>query len=113
MKFHTFSLLSVLFFCLHQHENDASSSTTASASSATACADTATNCAQLSNLCNDRTYTLMLEEHCKKTCGRCVGGCQDASTRCAAWNRNGFCRNQYYTNADKRQYCANTCGLCP
>lgn len=31
---------------------------------------------------------------------------------CVHWARNGFCTSSYRTDAEKRQFCPNECGLC-
>ncbi|ALN93795.1 hypothetical protein [Lysobacter gummosus] len=38
--------------------------------------------------------------------------CQNTSSQCQTWVANGFCSNTFYTNVQKAQYCAVSCGLC-
>uniref|UniRef100_A0A914E9N9 ShKT domain-containing protein n=1 Tax=Acrobeloides nanus TaxID=290746 RepID=A0A914E9N9_9BILA len=40
-----------------------------------------------------------------------TNGCTD-NAKCFTWVRNGFCSNSFYTTAQKRQYCPNSCCLC-
>ncbi|CAJ0575895.1 unnamed protein product, partial [Mesorhabditis spiculigera] len=37
--------------------------------------------------------------------------CVDASTNCATWVKNGFCRNAFYKTADKKTSCCKSCGF--
>jgi len=81
------------------------------------CNDLATNCAQNAILCNDPTYSALMHSQCQKTCGFCNGGgsngnCVDCSPNCALWVSNGFCRNNGYTDQQKRDNCAKSCNLC-
>ncbi|KHJ98513.1 shTK domain protein [Oesophagostomum dentatum] len=43
-----------------------------------------------------------------KTCPNAV----DSNASCASWANNGFCKNEFYTLAQRKQYCAKTCNLC-
>ncbi|CAJ0962761.1 unnamed protein product, partial [Mesorhabditis belari] len=38
--------------------------------------------------------------------------CKDASANCAQWVPSGFCANPSYTDKQKKDYCAKSCGLC-
>ncbi|VDO81065.1 unnamed protein product [Haemonchus placei] len=87
-------------------------------SSATPCEDDPnTNCAKLKSKCSDHRYDDLLNNHCRKTCGRCdtlstISACFDASNQCKEWNTNGFCNSTFYDEPFKKQYCAKTCSLC-
>uniref|UniRef100_A0A7I4YGF9 ShKT domain-containing protein n=1 Tax=Haemonchus contortus TaxID=6289 RepID=A0A7I4YGF9_HAECO len=91
---------------------------TTSQTTATPCEDDPnTNCAKLKSKCSDHRYDDLLNNHCRKTCGRCdtlttIAGCFDASNQCKEWNTNGFCNSTFYDEPFKKQYCAKTCGLC-
>uniref|UniRef100_A0A1I7WDP6 ShKT domain-containing protein n=1 Tax=Heterorhabditis bacteriophora TaxID=37862 RepID=A0A1I7WDP6_HETBA len=78
---------------------------------------------------------------CPKTCGYCcltpefqcnnkecrsnfvyyfIGFCQTTLQKnlrilqqsCGIWKKNGFCESTFYTNSQKIEYCAKSCGLC-
>uniref|UniRef100_A0A1I7TNH4 ShKT domain-containing protein n=1 Tax=Caenorhabditis tropicalis TaxID=1561998 RepID=A0A1I7TNH4_9PELO len=38
--------------------------------------------------------------------------CTDSNASCANWVANGFCTSTFYSDAQKTQYCAASCGLC-
>ncbi|KAI6219050.1 hypothetical protein M3Y95_01125600 [Aphelenchoides besseyi] len=40
------------------------------------------------------------------------GECADESSTCPQWDKNGFCKSEYYTEEEKREKCAKTCNLC-
>ncbi|KAI6198759.1 hypothetical protein M3Y96_00553400 [Aphelenchoides besseyi] len=40
------------------------------------------------------------------------GECADESSTCSQWDKNGFCKSEYYTEEEKREKCAKTCNLC-
>ncbi|VDL87211.1 unnamed protein product [Nippostrongylus brasiliensis] len=87
----------------------------------------------LTPCCGSKVNFICFQVNCQKTCGYCsssststfssvtnsnggsVSACPnaiDSSTKCAQWALNGFCTSSFYTNAQKRSYCAKTCGLC-
>uniref|UniRef100_A0A7E4W878 ShKT domain-containing protein n=1 Tax=Panagrellus redivivus TaxID=6233 RepID=A0A7E4W878_PANRE len=85
------------------------------------CSDVASNCAATANLCNNSVYYSLMTTNCARTCNRCSGSgsgsgtgtsCTNANADCATWAANGFCSSTFYTNDQKRQYCASSCGLC-
>uniref|UniRef100_A0A914Q180 ShKT domain-containing protein n=1 Tax=Panagrolaimus davidi TaxID=227884 RepID=A0A914Q180_9BILA len=80
------------------------------------CSDNAGNCAANARLCNIPSYYNFMTQKCPQTCNRCPGtintSCVDNNPNCAAWIRNGFCRNNFYTVTQKRQYCGRSCNLC-
>jgi hypothetical protein len=92
--------------------------TTASPGGGTTCTDVATNCAANAALCNNASYRDLMTQKCPKTCNRCSGSggsgstCTNSNANCASWVANGFCSNTFYTAAQKRQYCAQSCNLC-
>jgi len=81
----------------------------------TNCFDRAVNCSVLQEYCNNpATYDQMTIE-CPRTCNRCSasnGTCVDCNPNCAIWMSNGFCQNNAYTDQQKRENCAKSCGLC-
>uniref|UniRef100_A0A7E5A0E3 ShKT domain-containing protein n=1 Tax=Panagrellus redivivus TaxID=6233 RepID=A0A7E5A0E3_PANRE len=81
----------------------------------TDCADVAANCATLTAYCTNPIYYDLMTEKCPNTCNRCDSqGCAnaDAEAKCAVWVSNGFCTNAFYTDDQKREHCARSCGLC-
>jgi hypothetical protein len=91
--------------------------TTVAPGGGTTCSDIATNCAANVGLCNNSAYFTLMTQKCPRTCNRCSSSipstsCIDTDANCAAWVRNGFCSNTFYTSAQKQQYCARSCNLC-
>uniref|UniRef100_A0A7E4W919 ShKT domain-containing protein n=1 Tax=Panagrellus redivivus TaxID=6233 RepID=A0A7E4W919_PANRE len=80
----------------------------------TTCSNIASNCAANIALCNNSVYYSLMTTNCAATCGRCSSStsCVNANANCASWVSNGFCSSSFYTTAQKRQYCARSCGLC-
>ncbi|CAL2046196.1 unnamed protein product [Caenorhabditis brenneri] len=86
------------------------------------CVDGVTDCANDLSICTRVDMQPFVNEYCKKTCGRCSASpsnpsvpCKyngDSSTACAAWAANGYCTNPFYTDAQRKQYCATTCKIC-
>lgn len=88
------------------------------------CVDAAIECANDKSICRNVDMQAFTQANCKKTCGYCtsstsslwgsttMGGCIDTNRNCASWRTNGFCSNNFYTDAVKRQNCARTCSLC-
>lgn len=83
------------------------------------CVDAATNCAANVALCSNSNYYDLMTQKCAATCGRCSPSnnlpatCSDSNaSNCALWVSNGFCVSQFYTAAQKQQYCAKSCNLC-
>uniref|UniRef100_A0AC34RM18 ShKT domain-containing protein n=1 Tax=Panagrolaimus sp. JU765 TaxID=591449 RepID=A0AC34RM18_9BILA len=83
------------------------------------CNDLATNCAANAALCSNSNYYTLMTQQCPRTCNRCGGNsgnpgtpCSDSNPSCPTWVRNGFCSSNFYTAAQKRQYCARSCNLC-
>uniref|UniRef100_A0AC34G5I2 ShKT domain-containing protein n=1 Tax=Panagrolaimus sp. ES5 TaxID=591445 RepID=A0AC34G5I2_9BILA len=80
------------------------------------CTDVATNCAANAALCNNPSYTTLMTQKCPRTCNRCSGTgggtCVNANSNCASYVANGFCTSTFYTAAQKRSYCAQSCNLC-
>ncbi|KAK0419135.1 hypothetical protein QR680_013973 [Steinernema hermaphroditum] len=76
--------------------------------------DSAT-CEKNKKFCLDNKYHDFLNENCAKTCNFCNASnpdCRDTSNSCKTFATNGFCTSSWYTPAQKKQYCAKTCGLC-
>ncbi|KAH7716664.1 GLY-1 protein, partial [Aphelenchoides avenae] len=74
-------------------------------------------CSRYANLCNNPVYKAAMNSRCAATCARTssslvTNSCVDNNTKCAAWFNMGFCDNTYYTTAQKKAYCAKTCGFC-
>ncbi|VDP35457.1 unnamed protein product [Heligmosomoides polygyrus] len=69
-------------------------------------------------MCNNTAYRHLMSENCAKTCNLCEDvGCLDSTARsallnCPAWDRVGFCDSSYYTDEQKKSFCASTCKLC-
>uniref|UniRef100_A0A1I7U9M3 ShKT domain-containing protein n=1 Tax=Caenorhabditis tropicalis TaxID=1561998 RepID=A0A1I7U9M3_9PELO len=90
------------------------------------CVDGVLDCANDLSICTAVGMQDFVNTYCQKTCARCAsstaapatggGGCttyiRDSSTACASWAANGFCGNNFYTVAQRRQYCATTCRIC-
>uniref|UniRef100_A0A1I7TXN5 ShKT domain-containing protein n=1 Tax=Caenorhabditis tropicalis TaxID=1561998 RepID=A0A1I7TXN5_9PELO len=95
------------------------------------CVDAVTNCGNDLSICNTVGMQEFVNTYCQRTCGRCpsttgsattVAGATtgssctsfaaDSSSSCAAWAANGFCTNNFYTEAQRRARCATTCRLC-
>uniref|UniRef100_A0AC34RB31 ShKT domain-containing protein n=1 Tax=Panagrolaimus sp. JU765 TaxID=591449 RepID=A0AC34RB31_9BILA len=83
------------------------------------CNDVASNCAANVALCSNSVYYSLMTQQCPRTCGRCGSSssyvattCVDSNPSCSTWVRNGFCSSNFYTTAQKRQYCASSCSLC-
>uniref|UniRef100_A0AC35GLN0 ShKT domain-containing protein n=1 Tax=Panagrolaimus sp. PS1159 TaxID=55785 RepID=A0AC35GLN0_9BILA len=84
----------------------------------------ANNCAANSGLCNNSNYYDLMTQKCALTCRRCTPSnnnnnnnpaptCVDSNAAsCASWALNGFCTSQFYTAAQKQQYCAKSCNFC-
>ncbi|CAL2032219.1 unnamed protein product [Caenorhabditis brenneri] len=108
---------------------DASTASTVSSDSSTSssespCADNPnTDCASLKADCSNPKYLPLLKEFCPVTCGLCPGAttvasptadpnCNDSSSNCANWVKNGFCTNCFYKCTDRMKYCKKSCGFC-
>uniref|UniRef100_A0A1I7UWK2 ShKT domain-containing protein n=1 Tax=Caenorhabditis tropicalis TaxID=1561998 RepID=A0A1I7UWK2_9PELO len=86
------------------------------------CVDAVENCANDITICNNMNFQPFVNQYCQKTCGRCSSSpsnntptCTykgDSSTACAAWAANGYCTNPFYTDAQRKLYCATTCKIC-
>ncbi|CAB3398387.1 unnamed protein product [Caenorhabditis bovis] len=85
------------------------------------CVDAVKNCANDITICNSITMQTFVNANCQRTCNRCNGNnnngggtatCGTDQTNCAAWARNGFCTNPFYTEAVRRSRCPRTCNLC-
>ncbi|EFO95327.1 hypothetical protein CRE_08856 [Caenorhabditis remanei] len=96
------------------------------------CVDAVTNCGNDLSICRTVGMESFVNTYCQKTCNRCPSSTTfassgtvtttvtstctsyiaDSSTNCAAWSRNGFCTNTFYTLAQRRARCATTCRLC-
>ncbi|EGT53123.1 hypothetical protein CAEBREN_22386 [Caenorhabditis brenneri] len=95
------------------------------------CVDAVTNCGNDLSICNTVGMQDFVNTYCQRTCGRCPSttasgsvtststgssGCTsfaaDSTTSCTAWAANGFCTNNFYTEAQRRARCATTCRLC-
>jgi hypothetical protein len=93
-------------------------SSSVATTASTLCPDIASNCAANAGLCNNSVYFALMTQKCPRTCGRCSSTgvitptCTDANANCPTWVRNQFCSNSFYTTAQKRSYCARSCGLC-
>ncbi|CAD5227669.1 unnamed protein product [Bursaphelenchus xylophilus] len=115
--FVTFVLLCKIYWADAASSSSTAASTASGAAAASgatsggSCADVALNCPMLSKLCNNPTYVVILTEQCPKTCGICTS-CKDSRESCGTWKNNGFCESAYYTQEQKRQFCANSCDLC-
>ncbi|KAH7722545.1 NAS-31 protein [Aphelenchoides avenae] len=95
------------------------------------CEDSSDTCEKSKFICDHDTYRSIMANQCKRTCGYCTsppnaeppsssssggGGtpataCKDDS-RCKSWVKSGFCKQSFYTDAMKKQYCPKSCGLC-
>ena len=95
------------------------------------CIDSAVDCASQPTICSNTELASFVETNCQRTCGLCgnssttttvvgaaadceggVSNCTDRNSDCVQWNRNGFCASIFYTDDQKREYCAATCQLC-
>ncbi|EGT31498.1 CBN-TAG-293 protein [Caenorhabditis brenneri] len=91
------------------------------------CVDAVVDCANDRSICQAVGMQDFVNQNCQRTCGRCAsstgnpsvpggGSCTtyqaDSSTSCAAWSGNGFCTNTFYTEAQRKQFCATTCRIC-
>ncbi|EFO95360.1 CRE-TAG-293 protein [Caenorhabditis remanei] len=91
------------------------------------CVDAVVDCANDRSICQAVGMQDFVNENCQRTCNRCGsstgspgvpggGSCTsyqaDSSTSCAAWSGNGFCTNTFYTEAQRKQFCASTCRIC-
>ncbi|CAI5452449.1 unnamed protein product [Caenorhabditis angaria] len=38
--------------------------------------------------------------------------CTDSASACSSWVANGYCTNSFYTDAQRKLYCAKSCSLC-
>uniref|UniRef100_A0A7E4ZTX9 ShKT domain-containing protein n=1 Tax=Panagrellus redivivus TaxID=6233 RepID=A0A7E4ZTX9_PANRE len=89
-------------------------SSSVTTTSSTSCSNIASNCAANVALCNNSVYYSLMTTNCAATCGRCSSSttCTNSNANCATWASNGFCSSSFYTTAQKRSYCASSCGLC-
>ncbi|CAR81465.1 ShKT domain-containing protein [Caenorhabditis elegans] len=90
------------------------------------CVDAITDCGDDLSICLNVKMQDFVNQYCQKTCKRCsaattvappvTNNCTvfppDTRTACKAWARNGFCTNNFYTIAHRKQYCATTCRIC-
>ncbi|EGT34323.1 hypothetical protein CAEBREN_15090 [Caenorhabditis brenneri] len=91
------------------------------------CVDGVLDCANDLSICNAVTMQSFVNTYCQRTCARCssttaassnpgtlpcTSYIPNSSPSCAAWAANGFCTNNFYTLAQRRQYCATTCRIC-
>ncbi|CAD5227524.1 unnamed protein product [Bursaphelenchus okinawaensis] len=101
------------------------------------CVDLMKNCARNKKFCHHPSYREMMKKNCAKTCGFCKGPggsgsskkstssssggapsrslqreCRDTHPFCKGWAANGYCESDDYTEEEKRDKCAKTCGLC-
>ncbi|KAK0419138.1 hypothetical protein QR680_013975 [Steinernema hermaphroditum] len=82
------------------------------------CIDHVSNCLRNRRLCSHPRYLEHFKRNCAKTCGFCGSPappapvCRDQSPSCRTFERNGFCKSQFYSLRMKKMQCARTCGLC-
>ncbi|KAH7707896.1 Protein Y39G8B.7 [Aphelenchoides avenae] len=82
------------------------------------CVDKGMNCAVNKQLCDNAIYLQIMTDNCAQTCNKCPGAtnpggaCQDQNMNCANWAKKNFCASPYYSEFQKRTYCAQTCQLC-
>ncbi|CAI2353157.1 unnamed protein product [Caenorhabditis sp. 36 PRJEB53466] len=92
------------------------------------CVDAVVECANDISICQTVGMQDFVNENCQRTCGRygsttgssggvtgsgsCSSYVADSSTTCAEWASNGFCTNTFYTEAQRKSYCASTCKIC-
>ncbi|KAI1730449.1 shK domain-like domain-containing protein [Ditylenchus destructor] len=71
-------------------------------------------------------YKEMMKKNCAKTCGYCKPkrgspqvipkrdkkDCKDNHPFCKGWAANGYCESEEYTEDEKKDKCAKTCGYC-
>uniref|UniRef100_A0A915ESG4 ShKT domain-containing protein n=1 Tax=Ditylenchus dipsaci TaxID=166011 RepID=A0A915ESG4_9BILA len=70
------------------------------------------------------SYKEMMKRNCAKTCGYCKPKrgsppsrvinqeCKDNHPFCKGWAANGYCESDEYTDEEKKEKCAKTCGYC-
>ncbi|CAI4228245.1 unnamed protein product [Auanema sp. JU1783] len=84
------------------------------------CVDAIVQCANDITICRNIDLQDFVRDNCKKTCGFCTNsgisttraGCMDNGNNCVSWKNNGFCNSTFYSDIQKRQYCARSCNLC-
>ncbi|CAP22682.1 Protein CBR-TAG-293 [Caenorhabditis briggsae] len=91
------------------------------------CVDAVVDCANDRSICQSVGMQEFVNQNCQRTCGRCGsstgspgvpggGSCStyqaDSSSSCTAWAGNGFCTNTFYTEAQRKSFCATTCRIC-
>ncbi|CAB3398557.1 unnamed protein product [Caenorhabditis bovis] len=86
------------------------------------CVDAVEDCANDVTICNSISLQDFVNANCQRTCARCTtsttasnggsGSCGTDLANCAAWARNGFCTNTFYSAAVRKQKCPNACNLC-
>ncbi|KAK6052016.1 shTK domain protein [Cooperia oncophora] len=100
----------------HQYPPHPSTAVTGTAATPTASScedDPGAKCENLKPQCLDHRYDELMDKYCPKTCNRCDKlKCVDTSALCSVWNAQGFCKNTFYSDDIKKQYCARTCDLC-
>lgn len=84
-----------------------------------ACTDLQAYCEPMASLCQTPAFSALMAANCRKTCALCEpepdpgpGGCVDHAKSCPTWVANGFCSSSFFTTAQKKSYCAKSCGLC-
>ncbi|KAH7722745.1 Protein Y45F3A.8 [Aphelenchoides avenae] len=88
----------------------------------------AADCKGVAYMCENKVYRTLMTDQCPKTCGRCeearrlkqaetttkkpVTRCADNHFMCGIFKLAGFCRNFYYTMAQRKYFCGHTCNMC-
>jgi len=99
------------------------------------CVDIMKNCHRNKKFCHHPSYKEMMKKNCAKTCGYCkptlkskagddeeeieveiptreTRDCKDNHPYCKGWAANGYCESEEYTDEEKKEKCAKTCGYC-
>ncbi|CAI5440590.1 unnamed protein product [Caenorhabditis angaria] len=99
---------------------------TASGSATTDCQDNQATCGYWASngFCTNPFYSKALKtQYCANTCNLCsttdsttdsttTTACVDNIKYCSSWAARGYCTNSFYTDTQRKQFCAKTCSLC-